>query len=94
MKNIRDIAVVFRKWNDGQIIALFPYEPWSHNNYMTTSYMHIGQHGSADYTGVISQTTLANKYEYKELLSELRLIGYNDLHILKKAKPKFNYSKV
>lgn len=81
--------VVFRKWNNGQIIALFPYEPWSRHGYMTTSYMHTGQHGAADYAGVISKTTLPCEHEYQELLNELRSIGYSDLQILKRAKPKF-----
>ena len=82
-------AVVFRKWKSGQIIALFPYEPWSNYGYMTTSYMHIGQHGAADYSGVIAITTQPHEHEYQELLDELRSIGYNDLRILKRAKPKF-----
>lgn len=81
--------VVFRKWKNGNIIALFPYQPWSRQGYMTTSYMHVGQHGAADYTGVISRTTPAREDEYRDLLSELRSIGYTDLHVLKRAKPKF-----
>ncbi len=83
------MKVVFRKWKDGEIIALFPYEPWNHYGHMTTSYMHIGQHGAADYAGVISQTSIPCEHEYQKLLNELRSIGYNDLQILKRAKPKF-----
>ena len=45
--------VVFRKWKDGEVIALFPDNT---NPYDGTvmSYMHIGQYGDADYGHVIS----------------------------------------
>lgn len=46
--------VLFRKWNNGQIIALFPDIPWSNNSYMLTSYVHMGQHGPADHADVIN----------------------------------------
>lgn len=53
--------VVFRKWKNGDIIALFPDEPWSRSSYMTTSYMHVSQHGAADYAGVIADTSPAQE---------------------------------
>lgn len=81
--------VVFRKWKNGDIIALFPDEPWSQSNYMTTSYMHVGQHGAADYAGVIADTSPAQENEYKDLLNELKTIGYTDLRIVQRARPKF-----
>lgn len=81
--------VVFRKWKNGDIIALFPDEPWSRSSYMTTSYMHIGQHGAADYAGVIADTSLAQEDEYKDLLNELKTIGYTDLCVVQRARPKF-----
>lgn len=82
--------VVFRKWRDGDIIALFPDEPWSRCDYSTTSYMHAGQHGSADYAGVIADTRPAREDEYRDLLAELMAIGYTDLRVVKRAPPKFN----
>lgn len=81
--------VVFRKWKNGDIIALFPDEPWSQSSYMTTSYMHVGQHGAADYAGVIADTSPAQEDEYKDLLNELKTIGYTDLRIVQRARPKF-----
>ena len=78
--------VVFRKWKNGDIIALFPDEPWDQNGYMVTSYMHIGQHGAADYAGVIASTQPAREDEYRDLLAELEQIGYKNLNIVKRAK--------
>ena len=54
-----------------------------------TSYMHVGQHGAADYAGVIAMTRPAHEKEYRNPLSELRAIGYDDLHIMRRARPKF-----
>lgn len=82
--------VVFRRWKDGDIIALFPDEPWRRCDYSTTSYMHVGQHGAADYAGVIAATRTAREDEYHDLLAELRAIGYTDLRVVKRARPKFN----
>lgn len=78
--------VVFRKWENGDIIALFPDEPWDRSGYMTISYMHIGQHGAADYAGVIASTRPAREDEYRDLLAELEQIGYENLNIVKRAK--------
>lgn len=52
---------------------------------MTLSYMHIGQHGDADYQGVVSSTKLAKPEEYADLKKELESIGY-DLLVRQKAK--------
>lgn len=73
--------VVFRKYKDGDIIALFP----KRGDYMCESYMHIGQHSMADYPQVIRMTKPANESEYKELYNELVSIGYDDLVVKKKA---------
>ena len=78
--------VVFRKWKNGDIIALFPDEPWSRSSYMTTSYMHVGQHGAADYRHVIALTKPATEDEYHDLLTELKQVGYVNLNIVKRAK--------
>ncbi|WP_276788320.1 hypothetical protein, partial [Paraprevotella xylaniphila] len=74
---------------DGQVIALFPDIPWSGRRGEITSYMHVGQHGAADYAGVIAMTRPAHEKEYRNPLSELRAIGYDDLHIMRRARPKF-----
>lgn len=81
--------VVFRKFKDNdEIIALFPETAYS-RNYTVLSYMHIGQHGEADYTHVINQTSPATEEEYVDLKDELEnQVGYN-LKVLKKASVRF-----
>lgn len=74
--------VIFRKWSKGEVIALFPYLPWSKSGDMVTSYMHMGQHGPADYAGVIAATTPAKQTEFRKLLEELESLGYNDLQVI------------
>jgi hypothetical protein len=71
-------VVVFRKFKDqGDIIALFPNEiNDSFGNCLT--YMHVGQHGSADYQGLMrTETVAATPEEYEPLKRELEGIGYN-----------------
>lgn len=81
------MRVVFRKWKNSDIVALFPDEPWSRSGYAVTSYMHVGQHGAADYAGVIADTSPAQENEYKDLLNELKATGYTDLHVVQRARP-------
>jgi hypothetical protein len=69
------VVVIFRKWANGDVIALFPELP--HNDQFCTSYMHIGQHGGASYSGVIDQTTPATPEEYASLKRELENDPYN-----------------
>jgi hypothetical protein len=64
--------VVFRKFEDGDIIALFPEMkngPW------IGSYMYAGQHSDAS-PELIKELDKATPEEYAPLLSELRSIGY------------------
>lgn len=77
--------VIFRKFKDGQVIALFPELP-SDNRGNITSYMHIGQHGLASRL-VVHDTKPAKPEEYAELYAELRSIGY-DLVIGRKLNIK------
>lgn len=78
-------VAIFRKWlpvEGGGIIALFP-EIQSHEGIsprrMCSSYEHVGQHGAADYSHVVSRTTPAKPGEYAELRKELESspYGYN-----------------
>ena len=77
--------VVFRKFNDGQVIALFPELPCDDRGNIT-SYMHIGQHAPAS-RFIVQNTKPANPEEYAELHAELLRIGY-DLEIRKKLNIK------
>jgi hypothetical protein len=73
------------------VIALFPtiletnhqnyysWRPTSESPYPISclSYEHIGQHGGADYDGIMSESRPATEAEYKDLFEELESIGYN-----------------
>lgn len=80
--------IVFRKWKNGDVIALFPDDA-DRYDHTVTSYMHVGQHGAADYAYVIYKTQPAQPDEYRSLLSELLNIGYGDLRIVRHARPKY-----
>jgi len=78
-------AVVFRRWRNGDIIALFPEQAADRRGHCD-SYEHVGQHGGADYDGVVAVTRPATPAEYADLARELTTIGYN-LRIVKRATP-------
>lgn len=87
--------VIFRKFKNGDLIALFPYlVGFRYGDCM--SYMHVGQHGEAS-LGLIygdqfnNKTLLAAPDEYKPLFDELSNLGYN-LRVLKKMSWR-KYSK-
>ena len=81
MKDHNITVVQFKKFHDGDIIALFPNEKYApvlvwDSNGCITSYMHMGQHGGAS-TKLYSQLDDAQPHEYMELKKELETIGYN-----------------
>jgi len=68
-------TVVFRKFRDGDVIALFPEDgEFSSGRIMT--YMHDGQHCSAPYPEIVQGTIPAMPEEYADLLEELKYVGY------------------
>ena len=70
-------VVVFRRWKDsGDVIALFPELPADLGGDCCDAYEHVGQHGGADYHGVIRQTTPCSTEQSADLATELRTIGY------------------
>ncbi len=70
------IVVVFRKFKKGgDLIALFP-TVINYPNGNCESYMHVGQHSAAGYTGVMCYTVAATPEEYAPLKQELESIGY------------------
>lgn len=87
-------TVIFRRFPDGDIIALFPYLPAEClNPWPCQSYMHIGQHGAAD-PRIVYDTRPARPHEYAALQAELETIGYclavrqrfpSDAHARRKA---------
>jgi hypothetical protein len=79
--------VIFRKFKDGDILALFPTLPGTNNTYADClSYQRIGQHGAADIVLCLKKTVLAKPEEYKPLYDELVSIGYDDLKVYSKRQ--------
>lgn len=82
--------VVFRKWKDHKesdfgdgVVALFP--GIDAGSGLVSSFMHVGQHGGADYTGVISRTRPATEEEYAALMRELQTAPYDyKLRVIKR----------
>lgn len=88
MKTDTTTAVIFRRYPDDQIIALFPYI--AENRFYVLSYMHLGQHSGAYYPEVINSTKPATPEQYKPLADELTVIGYN-LQVIKRAYSRKMY---
>ena len=63
---------------------LFPEIPADLYGQYCDSYEHVGQHGGADYHGVIMNTRPANTEESADLVEELTRIGYQ-LRPIKRA---------
>lgn len=72
--------VVFRKFHNHEIIALFPELPGTNDPFTCLSYMHMGQHGAAS-ADLSPYTTAAKPAEYEELRRELVSLGYDDLKV-------------
>ena len=81
-------TVIFRRFRSGnkEVIALFPYDIET-QDYKCNSYMHVGQHGAADYSGLLSTTKPASieEEDVKDLMAELQGIGYV-LKVVKRAQ--------
>ncbi len=81
--------VVFRKYPDGDILALFPEIAADNMGVLCSSYEHIGQHGGASYHLCISRTKPAKKIEYKELKKELEQRGYH-FTVIKRTSQQYH----
>lgn len=68
-------AVAFRRWPNGDIIAIMPEIPGT-SPYDCRMYEHVGQHSAGDISLVMQRTRAAKPVEYAELLHELEQIGY------------------
>lgn len=68
-------SVVFRKFKEGDIIAIFPYHrTWDGGK--IECYQHNGQHCQCE-ADIAKITLPANTAEYNDLKIELERIGYN-----------------
>lgn len=74
---------IFRKFQDGDILALFPdIDERAHDpGLFCLSYAHCGQHGSADLAMCLQHTESATPEERADLEKELLEIGY-DLEVI------------
>jgi len=75
-KKQQPTTVVFRKWPNGDVLALFPEVPANTRGNDCQSYAHVGQHSAAD-PAIVYSTQPASPEEYAELKKELESIGYN-----------------
>lgn len=73
-------AVIFRRFEEGDIIALFPSLPCDDSG-LITSYQHIGQHSGAS-PDLIHELAPVPEADYAPLLAELVSVGYDDLDVL------------
>lgn len=86
--NKEETLVIFRRWRDtGDIIALFPELPSDHEGRFCEAYEHVGQHGGADYQGVIAATKPVESEAAADLATELARIGYK-LRPIKRASQR------
>jgi len=69
-------TVIFRKFSDGDILAVFPEMPGDSSIGTCGSYQHIGQHGACSIF-ISDITKPATPREYADLKAELEMIGYN-----------------
>ena len=93
-KHKEKTIVVFRRWNSGfGIIALFPEHPSDYQGFFCDSYEHIGQHGGADYHGIIQASTPATRQEYADLKQELTRLGYR-LEIRTRTSPELHQRRI
>lgn len=70
--------VIFRKFHNGEVIALFPNQPGTNDPHTCLSYAHVGQHGTAS-VSIVADTLPASHEEYQPLMRELVAIGYSQL---------------
>ena len=77
-KEMNKINVAFRKFEDGEVIAIFPniYPVAKDSKAEVMSYMHVGQHGMASEC-LVNEFEKASKEEYTPLKKELEMIGYS-----------------
>ena len=79
-KRLNFTIVVFRRYKEGDVVALFPDIPFDPEGNIA-SYSHIGQHAAANYDKVLEETVAARREEYRHLKKELEKAGYTNLEV-------------
>jgi hypothetical protein len=91
--NEQETLVIFRRWRvTGDIIALFPELPSESEGRFCDAYEHVGQHGGADYHGVVRATRPVSVDDAGDLIAELTRIGYR-LKPIKRASQRVHESR-
>jgi hypothetical protein len=80
--------VIFRKFPEGDVIALFPEIPGSNDTSTCMSYMHVGQHGAAS-VNLVNNTKPATQNESGPLVCELTNLGYRLTEVKKFSRKDF-----
>lgn len=77
---------IFRKFSNGEIIALFPYIAGNTDGWTCQSFVHVGQHGAADPLVVVPRTKPATLDEAWDLICELTTspYRYRPIRVLKR----------
>lgn len=90
---VSEIPVIFRKYPDGEILALFPTLPGGRFG-ECMSYLYVGQHGAADYGHVVRTTRPARREDHADLQAELVQIGYDDLKVYGREQPWMHRTRI
>lgn len=93
MADTDKVVVLFRKYPEGDILAIFPEIPADRFGYECTVYQHLGQHGGGDCQGMMQATKPAKPSEYKALKRELESIGY-ELEVRERITPKMREKRM
>jgi hypothetical protein len=79
--------VIFRKWKNGDVIAIFPEIVGTNSAATCMMFEHIGQHGAGDPQNVIDQTFPATPLEFEDVRKELEGAAYGyKLEVIKKHR--------
>ena len=89
-----ETPIIFRKWKDADVIAIFPTILGTMDAYTCQMYEHVGQHGAGDPIGVIGKTSPAKPREYSALLKELHQRGYRGLKIYDRYQHKWTNDRI
>lgn len=84
----REVKVLFRKYPEGDVVAIFPELPADNLGWSCMTYQHVGQHGGGVCSGIVENTRPATRADYEALLRELGRIGYSRLRIVKRMTPQ------
>lgn len=88
-----ETKVIFRKYKDGEIIALFPETIRFSSTYWIDCFTLVGEHSYADYYSTIRNTKLATENEYRNLYDILENRGYN-LNVQKRIGINYKHKAI